>query len=98
MNEYKYGSILDETHFFECQCGSDEHTLRFIYDKEHNEVYLSIFLNNPRFCKRIWLALKYVFGYKCKHGHWDNWLMHRGDASRLIYLLEKLENKDDNSN
>jgi len=26
--------MLDGTHYFECACGSDEHTIRFTLDKE----------------------------------------------------------------
>ena len=93
--------MLDGTHFFECECGADEHTLKFVYDKTDNELYLSVFLNQYRsWWKRIYIAIQYVFGYKCKYGHWDNWTMTSGDASRLHKLLEQVidqaqESKDE---
>lgn len=37
--------MLDGSYFFECKCGSDEHTLRFILDREDNCIYTTIFLN-----------------------------------------------------
>ncbi len=84
--------MLDETEFFECKCYSDEHTLKFIYDEERNEIYTSIFLNQYRnIFKRINVAIKYIFGYKCKYGHWDVWILINDDSKRLIELLKKIK-------
>mgnify|MGYP001344531591 CR=1 FL=1 len=84
--------MLDGTYFFECQCGSDEHTLRFTYDKEEHEIYTSIFLCDwQRWYKRLWVALKYALGYKCKYGHWDNWIMEDKDVGRLKELIGRFE-------
>ena len=83
--------MLDGSEFFECQCGSDEHTLRFVYDKENNEFYLSIFLDNYRpWWKRLGLSIKYLFGYKSRYGHFGEWLMEQEDASRLSIMLDKV--------
>ncbi len=85
--------MLDGTEFFECRCGSSEHTLRFtldIEDPEDKELFTSIFLNQYRsIWKRIWIAIKYVFGYKCKFGHWDCWIMKENDAKRLRDMCDK---------
>jgi len=35
-----------ESTFFECQCSSSEHTLKFIYDEEDRELYTSIYYAN----------------------------------------------------
>jgi hypothetical protein len=79
------------TEFFECACYSDEHTLRFSYDPDENEMFTSVFLNQYRnIFKRLWIALKYVFGYKCKYGHWDCFLMRPEDAERLKRLLDRM--------
>lgn len=70
--------MLDGTHYIECDCNSNEHVLRFTIDLDENDeypmphVYTSLFLNQYRpWYARIWVALKYVFGYNCKYGHWD---------------------------
>lgn len=80
------------TEFFECACGADEHTLRFkldAYDPKDVELYTSVFLNQYRgFFGRLWVAIKYLFGYKCKDGHWDCTMIRLEDADRLIALLE----------
>jgi hypothetical protein len=64
--------MLDGSYFIECDCGSEEHTLRFTIDAESDTIYTSVYLHQWRhWWKRMWIAIKYVFGYKCKYGHWD---------------------------
>lgn len=81
--------------FFVCECGSDEHTLRFTYDEDETEndlkeIYTSVYLNQHRsFFKRLWVAIRYVFGYKCKYGHWDCFVLRREDAERMIRMLKE---------
>ena len=80
-----------QTHYFDCKCTSPEHTLRFVYDPQDNEIYTEVFLcqyRNP--FQRIWTALKYVFGFKCKFGHWDCWLMQDEDCKRLVELVNRV--------
>ncbi len=79
--------------YFECTCGTNEHTIRFQfdnYDPNDVEFYMSVFLNQYRnFFGRLWVAFKYLFGYKCKYGHWDCTILRREDTDRLISLLRK---------
>ena len=87
--------MLDGTEFFECDCGSEEHTLRFTLEldnvPEGAVLYTTIFLNNwQHWYQRVWIAIKYIFGYKCKYGHWDSWNLRKQDAKRLQSLLEKV--------
>lgn len=64
----------------------DEHMLKFVDDDE--DFYVSIFLNQYRgFFKRLWVAVKYVFGYKCRYGHWDTWNLRFEDIDRLQTML-----------
>jgi len=77
--------------YFECQCTSPEHGIKFEYD-EDNEIILSYFLNQYRsWWQRVWIAVKYVFGYKCRYGHFDVTLFKNEDIPRLIKLLEKIQ-------
>ena len=91
--------MLDGTHYFECGCGADEHTLRFTLDLDDEDepggkaIHTSIFLNNHyHWYKRLWIATKYLFGYKCKYGHWDSWILYEPDAHRLKLMLEEFIN------
>jgi hypothetical protein len=81
-----------EAQHFECACHSPEHTLSFSWDDEENEIYTQVFLRSyHNFFWRVWAAIKYVFGYKCRYGHWDCFIMQSKDAQRLKDLLNKLE-------
>ena len=84
--------------YVECSCDSDEHTLRYtfsIYDNkdqvsEDPVIYTSVYLNDwDPWYKRVWKAVKYVFGYRCKYGHWDTTSMNPMDAMKLRKLLEE---------
>jgi len=82
--------MLDGTHYFECSCGSSEHTIRFILDKDENELYTEIYLNQWRpLWKRILVGIKYIFGYKCKYGEWDCWILNQDDVLRLKNMLDE---------
>lgn len=104
--------MLDGTEFYECECDSDEHTLRFILDLDENpikdktgksyprhpELYTSVFLNHyDQWYKRLWRGIKYIFGYKCKYGHFDSFTMKPGDAERMITMIEKFHAACDQS-
>ena len=90
-----------ENEFFVCQCLSDEHTLRFIYNPNDNELWTDVYLNQTRgLFGRIWYAIKYVFGYQCKYGAFDCFTFNLSDAPRMKELMEKIisikKEKDDN--
>lgn len=83
---------------FDCSCHSDEHVITFRYFEDDieghktKELYLSVFLNQYRnIFKRIWVAIKYIFGYKSKYGHWDCWSLSDEDCNRLKTLIEKFD-------
>ncbi len=79
------------TEFFECACFSDEHTLKFKYDPDENELFTSVYLNQYRnIWKRFWVALKYLCGYRSKYGHWDCFILRPEDALRLRNLADRV--------
>lgn len=88
---------MSQTEFFECTCESDEHTLKFQLDVDEKELWTSVFLYQYRgfFC-RLWVAVKYLFNYKCKDGHWDCFILKSEDASKLIGLLTRYQQLQNN--
>jgi len=87
---------IEDTQYFDCACRSDEHAIAFRYISSPDsdpEVYASVFLENGggRFpvLGRLWRAIKYVLGYKCRYGHFDCFILRQGDLDRLIELLQK---------
>ena len=80
-----------ETSYYECQCESPEHTLRFVYDPDENELYTEVHLTQYRnVFKTIWVAIKYIFGYKCRYGHFDCWMLKNEDCKGIKELLNKV--------
>ena len=71
--------MMNEETYLTCECGSDEHTLRFSVDVSTSrnelfngcvELYTSVFLNQYRsFGHKLWVGIKYVCGYKSRYGH-----------------------------
>jgi hypothetical protein len=79
--------------YFECSCCSDEHRLVFMLDEDTDfgppDLYTSVFLHDyDNVFKRVWKAIKYVFGYKSKYGHFDCCIMKPEDAPRFQLLLQ----------
>lgn len=89
--------------YFECDCGSDEH--RFCITSEDEEdsfapqLYFHLQLHQHRnIFKKIWVAIKYVFGYECRYGHWDTINISEDDANRLYVLFHQHKVKIKNFN
>lgn len=87
-----------QAEYLTCDCSSDEHTMRFTFaagetSQDSSEVYTSVFLNQYRSVwRRIWVAVRYVMGYKSKYGHWDCFSFNVEEAIRLRKLLQEFEN------
>lgn len=83
-----------EHKLFICQCNSTEHQLIFSYfpDDEDKEVYVSVHLIPERnILKRIWMAIKYIFGYRCCYGHFDEFIFKKSDAESLQKVVNFLK-------
>lgn len=79
---------LDKLHIT-CECESAEHQLAFIHDRSDDFVYLETHLVTHRgFFTRLWVGLRYAFGYKCKYGNFDNVIISRKDRIKLISYLQ----------
>jgi hypothetical protein len=79
-------------HYFECECGHNEHTysLTSTDDGDESELYFNFQLS-PRnnFFNRVLASVKYIFGYQCKYGHWDTIQITEDDLDRLFVLLHQ---------
>ncbi len=76
-----------------CSCGSSEHVLEFMFDIDEKEpqfdhIYTQVQLHQYRtFRERVWVAIKYIFGYKCRYGVWDCTVMEKEEAKKLYKFL-----------
>lgn len=82
---------MDAPEYFDCRCHSPEHTLRMWLDDDPGDpcVYISVFLAEDPWYRRVWTGIKYIFGYKCRYGHFDEFLLRDDDLDRFISLLER---------
>lgn len=82
-----------KNHFVVCSCNSSEHTLRFIYDKEEDELYTEVQLSQHKsIIKRIVAAVKYIFGHTSKYGVWDCTIVDKSEAAKLRFFLNSSKN------
>ncbi len=88
----------DHTEVLICACNSSEHQLviHFLdYNGEipnYKEVVISPHLVTYRnIFKRIRVAIKYIFGYKSKYGHWDSIIINDQNYSILKEAINFLE-------
>jgi hypothetical protein len=86
---------MEQRKTFICDCHSLEHQYTFWYDEEYNQVYFEPHLTNGgSWYQRFWWRLKYLFGYKCRFGAFDEVLVNPEDAIKIIKFLEQMTDKD----
>lgn len=55
-----------------CNCEYPEHQIIIEYDDRYKEISFQFHLTTYRnFFKRLWVGLRYAFGYKSRYGNWD---------------------------
>lgn len=78
-----------------CDCASAEHqlVLRFDDDKDSGrQVFVEMHLVPLVWYKRLWLGIKYIFGYKCKYGNFEEVILSSKHA-RQVYDLYRFLNR-----
>lgn len=87
-----------KSELFICNCNSVGHNFIIQLDEyeDNFELVLSVHLNNYlTFWKRIYVAIRYIFGYTASdYGHYDCVLIKRDDVSRLQNLLKEFQEKN----
>lgn len=84
-----------------CSCHSTDHQLIILYEDEEIDnvkypiCYFHIHLNKRPFLERVKYGLKYIFGYQCNYGAFDEFIFYPKDADKVQELanyLKKLKN------
>ena len=44
-----------------------------------------------KFLKRVWSAIKYIFGYRSKYGHFDEFIFNKEDSDKLQKIVNHLK-------
>lgn len=81
-----------------CDCSSLEHQIILRYEESDNMIFAGIHLNKLPFLKRMILGIKYIFGYSCKYGHFEEFVLKREHAWKLQKLANDLKYGIDSPN
>ena len=63
---------------------------RYIYIKKYPMCYADIHLTTYSFWYRVKYGIKYIFGYKCRYGAFDEFIFNPEDAPKLQRLVDHL--------
>ncbi|MBD5294358.1 MAG: hypothetical protein HDS20_06015 [Bacteroides sp.] len=77
-----------------CACNSIDHTSIIEYDEAENQCYLSVHLRNEVWYKRIWHAIKHIFGFKSAYGDFDEFIWDVEVAKQIAPIINKMIEKD----
>jgi hypothetical protein len=83
-----------------CECHSTEHQILLLYSEDEYSTgktfptcYAHIHLNRRPFWERVKYGIKYIFGYKCKYGAFDEFMFNPNDVQKLEKLVKYLKNE-----
>lgn len=89
---------MDE-YVYICKCHSYEHQIGFSHDTEDKTMYVSPHLcTNYGFWRRLWVGLRYTFGYKSRYGAWDEVIFEENDIIGLRDYLNQIIKNEYNGN
>lgn len=75
--------------FFVCECHSLDHMFQLSYHKDVPTLYFTVHLATETFWRRLLTAIKYVFGYRCRYGDFDEIILSLEKAQELRDHLNK---------
>jgi hypothetical protein len=76
-----------------CSCSSTEHQIILSYIEPEDDpiIYVSIHLTPKSFWSRLLYAIKYLFGYKCQYGAFDEILLGPEHIDKLQAAINYLK-------
>ena len=74
-----------------CACHNSEHQILIHEDIIDGEVYMDIHLAKRSFLERLIYGIKYIFGYQCKYGAFDEFIFKKEHSKQLIDVANKLK-------
>lgn len=76
-----------------CSCYSTEHQMVFLPSPtpEEKEVYVHVHLNKRPLWYRLKYGIKYIFGYKCRYGAFDEFILDKDNVGKLKEVIKHIE-------
>lgn len=89
-----------KTKWVDCACSDPSHSIRFSVDTTdttegpiHEFIIIETHLSSYHpWYKRIWLALKYIFKYDSKYGHYDCTILTESKLVELLHFFKEAVN------
>ena len=73
---------------FACCCGSGQHVLQLLWDREDNDIYFEVNMPYVSFWHRLWEATKYLFR-PSRNACFFEFILKSKDTKRMVALLSK---------
>lgn len=90
----KENAQLNNEEILICACHSVEHQIVIQKDEEDKVLYCSIHLLPLPWYKRIVNGIKYIFGYRCKYGDFDEFLFDKKHITKLNQMVNFLNENE----
>lgn len=88
---------MTNTQILLCSCGSTEHQMVIFNETDPlygSEVLVHVHLIRRSFWYRLKYAVKYLFGYKCRYGAWDEFLLEPKHIPALENIINHLQSNE----
>lgn len=82
---------MKENEILVCACHSTEHQIVIQKDEEDNLLYCSIHLSPLPWYERLINGIKYIFGYRCCYGDFDEFVFNQSHIQYLKEMIKFLE-------
>ena len=86
---------LKDIEFMLCDCESIDHQIILKKDEELNCIYMTIHLKPLPWHKRITNGIKYILGYRCAYGDFDEFILSHKHAGTLNKMGDFLSKKNE---
>lgn len=80
-----------------CECGSVEHQIVLRGVDGDDSLYAYVHLTKLPLFRRIWHGIKYIFGYRCKYGDFDEVIISKSDCRKFEKIVEFFKGNVNNS-
>lgn len=92
--------FIENAGIIPCGCGNIGHHILYVKDPDEPEIYVYVQLADQPWYKRLWKGIKYIFGYKCRFGMYDELIVNEDNIHFFLewnehIVLKTIEQKED---
>lgn len=83
-------SLLNNTKELTIDCGCYNIAHKLYFSANDEELYITHFLETGPFLRRFIIGIKYIFGFKCRYGHFNETVLLPEQIKELKDFLNTL--------